>query len=366
MKKNKKLKAGKIEFYRFIFSIIIVLFHSVEHFQYHNNILFTNSFRFTFFAHGAIGVEFFFIVSGFLLALSIDKKDKRKKEVDESTIIKETYETLGKKIKSIFPQHIVAFIISFICAVLYRKYNIQEIIRCLVGSIPQFFFLQGFGIKVNDLYTNNPEWYISAMLIGVILLYPVLRKNYEKYSKYYAPIIGLIVLGYLNSTFGKISTTLVWNDFFVSGTLRAIGMMSFGVFSYEVVKFIDTKYKKESLTLFFIENICLILIIMYIISDLSIKYEVIVSLLILMLVTLGFSKKTKFSKLFDNKIVYFLGKISLTIYLTHLPAINLTKAYFSIYPFYQKVILTLIFTALFTIITTILGNKISKLLYKND
>ena len=68
--------------------------------------------------------------------------------------------------------------------------------------------------------------------------------------------------------------------------------------------------------------------------------------------------------MFNNKFIYFLGKISLPIYLSHLPAINLTKGLFMNESIVIKVILVLVFTSIFTTITYIIGNLIGKRINK--
>ena len=73
--KTKELsrgKNGKIEFFRFVFSIYVVLFHIEKGFS--GLPKYGKTVDFSFFAHGSISVEFFFLVSGFLMAKSIYKK----------------------------------------------------------------------------------------------------------------------------------------------------------------------------------------------------------------------------------------------------------------------------------------------------
>lgn len=64
-------KNGKIEFYRFIFCIAILLFHMQKYLLGEASL--TNGIHFALFPHGAMGVEFFFLLSGFLMAKSVYK-----------------------------------------------------------------------------------------------------------------------------------------------------------------------------------------------------------------------------------------------------------------------------------------------------
>lgn len=354
MKETKKIRNGKIELLRFIFCLVVVFFHLGEHLIYGSGYKFNDRFDLTFFGHGMIAVEFFFLVSGFLMAKHVSNKVvTEKRKVKSETLAKETYSYLKGKIASLFPEHTIAFVIALVCAAIFRKYGPLEVIRCLISSIPQFFFLQMTGIKINDTYPNNVEWYISAMLVGIFLIYPLLRKYYQGFSKFAAPIIALFVLGYLTSEISYISSTIFWKDYFVIGTFRAIGMLCLGICSHELVAIIKKKEldKKTRIIMFITEIFLLVGVMFYINSDLSRKYEVIIVMLLFFLVTLAFSKSGALSEKFDNKICTFLGRMSLPIYLTHLPAINLVKAFFNEYAFYTQVIITLGLTILFTTLT---------------
>ena len=363
--KNKQTRNGKIEFYRFSFCIVILLFHIGEHLWYKNNISFNNSLDISFFAHGMIAVEFFFLVSGYFLAKEINKKTTTKK-ISSNTLSKEWFGYLKKKVLSIFPQHTVAFVIAIICASIFRKYGIAEIIRCLFCSIPQFFFLQMTGIRINDSYPNNVEWYISAMLVAIALIYPIYRKHKDGFQKIAAPIIAILGIGYLTSSFGKVSATIIWDKFIMLGTLRAIAIMCLGICSYELSQYIQKKKltKKEQTVLYTIEIFSIIGTLVYIITSLSRNTEAIIVALIFAFTTFAFSNKGLLTNMFNNKFIYFLGKISLPIYLSHLPAINLTKGLFMNESIVIKVILVLIFTSIFTTITYIIGNLIGKRINK--
>ena len=59
----EKRKNGKIELIRFIFTMFIVFYHCQRH--YLKGVLYAG--HFTFFARGYIGVEFFFLVTGFFM-----------------------------------------------------------------------------------------------------------------------------------------------------------------------------------------------------------------------------------------------------------------------------------------------------------
>ena len=64
-----KKRNGTIDILRFLFCIGILLFH-IEKYIFEEPSL-KNGIHFDFFPHGSIGVEFFFLVTGWLMAKSI-------------------------------------------------------------------------------------------------------------------------------------------------------------------------------------------------------------------------------------------------------------------------------------------------------
>lgn len=95
-----KKKSGKIELLRFLFSLMIIFHHMNLHFWDmklgYNGWIFSKK--------GYIGVEFFFLVSGFLMAASMRKMPK------DTNVIKGSINFVWRKIKAILPYHIPLYI----------------------------------------------------------------------------------------------------------------------------------------------------------------------------------------------------------------------------------------------------------------
>lgn len=97
-------KNGGIELLRFLFCLIVLLFHEQKYLLGEASL--KHGVRLAFFPHGSIGVEFFFVLSGALMASSISRK-----QADTPTP-QEYLGFLSRKYRSIFPQHLVAFVIA--------------------------------------------------------------------------------------------------------------------------------------------------------------------------------------------------------------------------------------------------------------
>ena len=306
-------KNGKIELMRFFFTIFIVLFHiNLQTWNLEKG--FTE--HISFWSHGTIGVEFFFLVSGFLLA----KHVARRRENDSSSALPD-YDALGQdtvrflwgKIRGLLPYHIPFCVVMFVlCALKGTSLSV------LLLSIPSLLFMNRTGFVTGNNLLGT-EWYISSMLMAMAVLYPLLRRYGKTFSCVIAPFIGIILMGWINNSFQAISKSSSWNGILFICNLRAIGELCLGLACYEVcsaLQKVEFSHKQRVL-ISVIEFLCYALSFCYIISFAGRELEIMILMLFCVAVTLSFSQKGIFGKspLFQNKICSFLGGVSLPIYL---------------------------------------------------
>lgn len=170
---------GIISFWKFAFCIIVIILHAGELYEEHQEVLFRN---------GSIAVEFFFVVAGYLMC----KKACNTKTDSNSSIGKETFQFITNKFVRLLPYILIAFIVDFI-------------LRCIAGNgsiekntlgLFDFLMLRMAGFKTAGFMGNT--WYISAMLITMVLIYPQIKKFDNNYFYLIAPI--LIKLKKINFT----------------------------------------------------------------------------------------------------------------------------------------------------------------------
>ena len=296
---------------------------------------------------GSIGVEFFFLVSGYLLA----KKAMNTNTNDDLGEL--TYKYIKKKVLSFFPYILLAFIVA-----IPFYYSLQNLKRSdLINSVWDLLLLTISGIQYHRFL--GVVWYISAMLICMVLLYPLIIKYKKKFIHIIGPIIVILIGGYIGQKYGNIANPWQWNGFIYKGLIRAFFEISLGVllydFSEKIKKVNFTKLGKTMLTVVEIIGFISIFIIVNL-KDAHNKYDFIMILLLSISISLAFSEKTLLLKYCNNKFFYFLEKISLPMYLNHkwiIEVINhvLLSNKVMYVNYYIELLATIILTAIVSIIT---------------
>ncbi len=303
---KQKSRNGAVDLWKFLFSLMILI--------YHGRAFAASDSEFVLFQGGAIGVEFFFIVSGFLMALSAQKAAAR----STMPLGTETVNFLWKKIKSIFPYSVIAFIASLAVRNYIRGSDFKAIVVDGINSVWEFFLVQMSGVGTNDI--NALTWYISAMLLAMLVLYPLIRKNFNVFTHVVAPIIVLFLMGWFYQEVGSIRGVLAWEGFAYRSIFRAFLDISLGCICFAVCE----KIKAIDFTVFGRIVLSIIELAGYVIFFVETnmirvsKYDFIIIVLAAISITITFSEKNILFGFFDNKFFSFLGKLSLPLYLNQL------------------------------------------------
>ena len=171
MEKVKAQKRnGELDFFKLLFCIVVISFHSGYFIQSENG----------YFKGGSIAVDFFFVVSGVMMA-----RNAAQKAYEENLGI-DTFEFIKKKILRFMPDIYVAWVIAFVVKH-WHFVSWKQVVKDLFASIWELLFLTNTGIvgySPNDAsyLSNDATWYISAMILSMLLLWPLLRKYKENFS----------------------------------------------------------------------------------------------------------------------------------------------------------------------------------------
>jgi len=297
-------RMSEIDLWKLIYAFLIVALHSMY--------LPVKADR-TFFHGGSIGVEFFFIVSGFFMAHSAG----RIKEYDD--LAKETKTFLWRKINIFFPYMVFGFCISVVARTLYKDGGIVALIKNCVNGIVELLLLRSSGF--GKVFFNGPAWYLSAMILSMAILYPFILKKGKFARQIICPLLSAFILGYLYQKYGHFRAQDTFDVFFVKGMVRGFAEISFGVVCYEIYLWMK-KYKFTMLSRIIftiIEYGSLFAIILYSNTETCWDMDCVSVLLMGMAIIIAASNLSIFSNFWSNlKISKYFGKFSLLLYLNHI------------------------------------------------
>lgn len=302
----KTEKNGKIEFLRFIFAVIICLRHS----SYFVEEMFNSKAPFW---GGAFAVEFFFIVSGYLMMATIEKRWN----TENLDLTVETKRFLIRKFYGIYPKVLLAWVIGFFVTFVFNiQYSLKDMVIIAIQCIPELLMTSSAGVAVVQI--NSVSWYISAMLLSMAILYPLLLKYKTVARDIFIPLLTIFILGYLMKNTKSLRNPSLWIGFTTKGMLRGFCEIMMGVIVYKITYRIKKiEYTRlGSLILTLTEAIAYTAIIFYC-TQKSGKNDFIFIFVYMAAIAITFSNKTIGSRFFQNKVCWFLGKFSVYLYLNH-------------------------------------------------
>lgn len=303
-----------IDFLRFLFSVIVVLHHS-------RYVLGDDN---CYFLGGSLAVEFFFFVSGYLLLVGADKAG-RKNGAGTNGIGSETLHFILHKIRSFLPEFLIAWWIGFVLIGVVRQYGVLDYLKAFGNDFWELTL-----VKMSGLFTHGIDgamWYLSAMLLGMAFLYPLLRTKRDLMTHLVCPLLALFLYGYLCQAEGHPRDPIVWLGLCYKGLVRAVAGLCTGVVICMAVRRIK-KLAPAGLTklgnalAIGAQLLCLILTIWYMAEQEPSEYDYFYMFLLMLLVLLSFAGFGLESVLGNSQRLHqlsaFLGKYSLSLYLGHL------------------------------------------------
>ena len=143
----------------------------------------------------------------------------------------DTFRFVVRKISRLFPYYIFAYIISFIYQYAFQNiaYTPIGLLKKMAKSIVPFFFLNLSGLDGYEVV--GATWYLSAMIIAMMLIYPLLLKNKNYFLWVFSPLVAVLGYGFIRKHDGAFLTT-VWNGFCYAGIVRALAGLCLGACVY--------------------------------------------------------------------------------------------------------------------------------------
>ena len=322
-----------IDFLRFLFSVIVVLHHS-------RYVLGDDN---CYFLGGSLAVEFFFFVSGYLLLVGADKAGRKNGAgyllpdgvdmagrteaagLETKGIGSETLHFILHKIRSFLPEFLIAWWIGFVLIGVVRQYGVLDYLKAFGNDFWELTL-----VKMSGLFTHGIDgamWYLSAMLLGMAILYPLLRTKRDLMTHLVCPLLALFLYGYLCQAEGHPRDPIVWLGVCYKGLVRAIAGLCTGVVICMAVRRLK-RFSPSGLTktgnalAIGVQLLCLLLTIRYMAEQEPSEYDYFYMFLLMLLVLLSFAGFGLESVLGNSQRLHllsaFLGKYSLSLYLGHL------------------------------------------------
>lgn len=293
----KKYSIG-INGLRGLFALIIVLFH----FE-----LFYSFGEYKIFSSGYFAVEFFFILSGFLICKNFIQKDK-----------KSISEAIASKVKKMYPAYILA-LFALISVYVAKWYNFNYILWLKqtpnnIKLLTESLMLQSTGIS-NFKSINGPSWYVSSLIVNTGIIIGLL-KIFKKFRKVTFLIITCLIYSYFYFNHYSMSPNYFVYYIFSSAVLRGLAGMSLGALTCLITIDLSKKINNFPQKLFNLLEITLFvgLLSLLILHDPG-KSNYFILVISSILIMLLFSKDGIIDKLFHFKFLQFFGNISFEFYI---------------------------------------------------
>ena len=346
----KKQKNGSVEFLRFLFTSIIIFFHiNLDLWDQKKVLAVIRDIPVTFFNHGNIGVEFFFLVTGWLMAKSIYSRYIQTKTTSyaggtgnmrsagktgntgnegiaggngiedyaDGTVtglFSETINFVTHKARAIFPYYLLACALTPLVRVMTDR---TLTFSYFLNRLPSLFFLQRVGIGKPFI---GCTWYLSSMLIALVAAYPLCRRFYKAYTLFIAPVLCAVLLGAIIVLTGSLGDIDDWFFFTYKTNIRAFAEISMGATAFEISRRMQGRVYPAAvrILLSLTALTCMSLSIAYMCSAMEGRLGIGVFYLLFVLVVIAFSGEGILCRAgcFSHPLFSYLGRISLPMYVT--------------------------------------------------
>ena len=270
------------------------------------------------FHNGFVGVDIFFVISGFFITSILDQK-LNKKNIQKFIV---------SRIKRIIPNlFLICFLIFFISIKLLPNYILENLYINFFSSILGFANIN-FAIQSGDYFgldsTTNPFLHIWSLSVEkhfyliFLVIFILLNYSLKKFRIFFILILTLISF-LLSLDLSKV------NYFYY---LTPIRIFEFGIGSLAYLLYNNRKLEYQN-------YLSIFAILLFIISMFFIKknagipgYQIVFPCFAIAIILV--TPNALFNNFVNSNLFSYLGKISFLIYLVHWPIIIFTGFYYEI------------------------------------
>lgn len=252
-----------------------------------------------------IAVQYFFIIAGFFLVYTFDKK------LLVINFIKKKIIRLWPLIAFVFCLYLIAYYLGVI-----KHFD-------LYGNILSLLFLVNSGISLNKSNIGH-DWFISVLFFISIFYFYIYKHFDKKKSSFFISI--LVLLGYtffVHATNGSVSGDIkTINNIINLGMLNGLTGMGLGYIIHEFYLYLKEQPYTKSIKSIFTYTILEGLLLGFVIYEsgfhkFHFNNKIVLVIAFSFLFITFLLKRGLISKFLDNKISTIIGNYSLSLYITH-------------------------------------------------
>ncbi len=300
-----------LDIFRGVFSAMVVFYHMSA---FANTLFINNNFVY----NSDLFVDFFFVLSGFVIAYSY--------RAINSTHSLQHF--LKKRWWRIYPLHFVMLMIFVLIEITKRFFvghvqinNLNNVNNNWVSFISSLFLLNSIKMPgVHDVSWNIPSWSISAEMISyvffggiMLVLFKIKKKAYKNYIAAAVAIVAIVVVR-------LVTGNVMLNYSFDFGFLRGLAGFFTGVLCMSAYTYFKSSMHAMPAKVFHIAEVLLLLSVGFFIYEGEIFKQVgfiYLLLFFLAVFTFAFEKGFVSHLLKQSGILKRMGKYSYSIYMTH-------------------------------------------------
>lgn len=290
-------KNHTIELLRFIFAVLIILYHSYQYLFLRQGLLF--------FKHSYLADEFFFIVSGFFIANSVFK----------SNLQKSNWEILRSRFSTIKWPYYISWFGAFV-GMNYTS-DCKLFFKNLFHSVSELCFIDMCGF-IEGFYASPVAWFVSALFLTVMIVVPVIKRYGLPFCRYCAPLLSVFFYGILNLHYEDLGAPhQIMFSCMHKGLLRCLAGCCAGIFIFSLSKESCIKSYLESHSvismLFQLYLVFLVLAYCILPIDFSCDFSAVILIIIFLSIIMIYNPTEYFLK--KIPFVLILGRFSVYMFL---------------------------------------------------
>lgn len=211
MNQNTYRKSSRdytVELWRFIFCIVVLGFH------------FFIKTKYSFFRAGYLGVEFFFVLSGYGIYSYYIKQMKGKAFPDR---LYQYGRYIGMRLIRLYPLYLVSLLCMLVFRAVSGGWNFAKIVSYMKMGWAEFFMLQCG--PLGNAVLISAHWYVAAFFWGSVILLLVLMLTGRVGGYVICPVASILIYRYYFQLIGKIDVIYSYH-----AVIRAVAGLALGIF----------------------------------------------------------------------------------------------------------------------------------------